>query len=154
MTWFARVPLGRDGPGYLYMGSKTAYVALHGLYVAQLRPHVPPLGPHVPQLGRPELPKRLPESMFDRFWSPRDLEKPPKVLYGRRISRFSQFRKGSQKQMSKKLALGRPKVALGRPRWTPGAPQERPQSRQKSLAHKSLQELILDTRPPLRGTIF
>ena len=52
---------------YLYLGSKTAYVALLGPYVAQFGAHVPPLEPHVPKLGRPELPKRLPELIFERF---------------------------------------------------------------------------------------
>ena len=92
MTYVARVPLVRDGPGYLYMGSKTAYVAPLGPYVAQLRPHVP-------QLGRPE-------TISERFWSPRDLEKLQKVPYRRRILKFSQFRQGFQK--------GGPKIYLTR----------------------------------------
>ena len=58
---------------YLYMGSKTAYVALLGRSVA-------PLEAHVARLGHPELPQRLPGLILDRFSKPRHLQKPAKML--------------------------------------------------------------------------
>ena len=58
---------------YLYMGSKTAYVALLGRSVT-------PLEAHVAQLGHPELPQRLPGLILDRFSSPGGLQKPHKML--------------------------------------------------------------------------
>ena len=64
-----------------------------------------------------------------RFWSPRDLEKPQKVLYCRRFSRFSRFRKGAFNRgprSSKRSPPGGPNEAQARP----GRPQERPKSPQ------------------------
>ena len=110
------------------MGSKTAYAALPGPYVAQLGPHVPPLELHVPQLGRPELPQRLPDSIFERFWSPRDLEKNSKsVILSTNFELFATSH-GLTEKRSKRLQ----KVTPGRPKWTPGASQEAPGAPQEA----------------------
>ena len=87
------------------MGSKTAYAALLGPYVG---PHIPPLELHVPQLGRPELPKRLPESIFDRFWNGKS-SKSAMLSTNFEVFAISQ---GLTKKKSKKLQ----KVTPGRPK--------------------------------------
>ena len=89
---------------------------------------------------RPDAPGTDFEAILERFWGARDLEKPQKVLYCRRISMFSRFRKGafnrgpkSSKRSPREAQLsprrGRPERAKRRPRpprTDPGAAQEPP----------------------------
>ena len=133
MTCVPRVPVSRDGPGYLYMGFWTVQVARLGPYVAQLRRHVPPLEPHAPQLGHPQ-------TMFDWFWSPRDLEKLKNCHTVDEFLGFLNFARGHQERFQR-LQKGDPREAnmdfrsgQGRPRRPqerPGKPPERPKSRQE-----------------------
>ena len=100
-----------DGPGQAQRASRQPHEASRGL----------------PR--RPDAPGSAFEAILDRFWSPRDLEKPQKVLYCRRISRFSRFRKGAFNRgprSSKRSPPGGP----NEPQARPGRPQERPKSPQ------------------------
>ena len=138
---------------YLYLGSKTAYAALLGHCVAQLRPHVPPLEPHVPQLGRPELPKGLPESMFDRFWNGKTSKS---AIPSSNFEVFT-ISQGLTKQRSKRLQKVTPSGPGGCPRGPqerPGRPPERPKSRQERPPPGCHVGPSLGRYSTLRGAIF
>ena len=108
----------RDGPG----ATQTAH---GGAQRGSRQPHEAPRSLQ----RRPDAPGSDFEAILERFWSPRDLEKHQKVLYCRRISRFSRFRKGAFNRgprSSKRSPPGGP----NEPQARPGRPQERPKSPQ------------------------
>ena len=78
---------------------------------------------------RPDAPGSAFEAILDQFWGPWDLEKPQKVLYCRRFSRFSRFRKGAFNR-GPKSSKRSPPGGPNEPQARPGRPQERPKSPQ------------------------
>ena len=78
---------------------------------------------------RPDAPGSDFEAILERFWGPRDLEKPQKVLYCQRISWFSRFRKGAFNR-GPKSSKRSPPGGPNEPQARPGRPQERPKSPQ------------------------
>ena len=78
---------------------------------------------------RPDAPGSDFEAVSERFWYPRDLEKPQKVLYCQRISWFSRFRKGAFNRGSKSSKRS-PPGGPNEPQARPGRPQEQPKSSQ------------------------
>ena len=68
-------------------------------------------------------------ALSKRFWTPWDLEKPQKVLYCRRFSWFSQYRKGAFNR-GPKSSKRSPPGGPNEPQARPGRPQERPKSPQ------------------------
>ena len=84
---------------------------------------------------RPDAPGTDVDTILERFWSPRDLEKPQEVLYCRRFSRFSRFRKGAFNRgprSSKRSHPGgpnEPQAPPGRPQKGPKSPQDGSKSR-------------------------
>ena len=76
---------------------------------------------------RPDAPGTAVDTILERFWSPRDLEKPQEVLYCRRISKFSRFRRGAFNRgprSSKRSPPGGP----NEPQARPGRPQAWPKN--------------------------
>ena len=122
LTSVARVPVSSGGPGYLYMGSQTAYVTLLG-------PFVPLLRPSRPLLCRKSRPGAVPEA----FWAP---QSPPgglktHVKYSKNlifysVSCFSAFLRMLLEQRPKKAAKGGSREPKMRPRRSPGGPRSSP----------------------------
>ena len=118
---------------YLYLKSKTAYVALLGPYVAQLRPHVPTLeAQSCPRAAQ----RRFPND-FGALGTWKNLKKCHTVDEFRG---FRNFAKAHQKEVQKapksdpREAQIDPRSGQERPRRPqerPGRPPERPKSRQE-----------------------
>ena len=124
MREFRCVPTGleppRDGPG----ATQTAHGGAHR---GSRQPHEAPRSLQ----RRPDTPGSDFDAILGRFWGPRDLEKPQKVLYCQRISWFSRFRKGAFNRgpRSSKRGPNEPQARPGRPQERPKSPQDRSKSR-------------------------
>ena len=104
-----------------------------------------PRGPKKP----PEAPRRAWDrfpSDLERCWWPWDLEKPQKVLYCRRFSWFSRFRKG---------AFNRgPRSSKRSPPGDPNEPQAQERTKGAPSLQGALREPILASSWGPRGLIF
>ena len=91
-----------------------------------------PRPPHEAARGlprRPDTPGSDFEAILERSWGPQDHEQPQQVLYCRRFSRFSRFRKGAFNRGPRSPKRS-PSGGPNEPQARPGRPQERPKSPQ------------------------